>query len=69
MSFNYVQTQNLTHFVYLIIGTNDDLSCRDYKILDVILAMKDKKAKRKTLSRECDVFYLRTNTKNLTHFI
>ena len=35
-------------------GTNDDLSCRDYKILDVIMAIKKKKTK--TLSCECDVF-------------
>ena len=35
-------------------GTNDDLSCRDYKILDVIMAIKNKR-KTKTLSCECDV--------------
>ena len=47
MSFNYAQTQNLTNFIWLIIGTNDDLICRDYKILHVIFAMKNKKAKKK----------------------
>ena len=30
----------------LIIGTNDDLICRDYKILDVIMAIKNKTAKK-----------------------
>ena len=28
-------------------GTNDDLSCRDYKILDVIMAIKNKIKKPK----------------------
>ena len=30
----------------LIIGTNDDLICRDFKILDVIMAIKNKTAKK-----------------------
>ena len=30
----------------LIIGTNDDLICRDYKILDVVMAIKNKMTKR-----------------------
>ena len=30
----------------LIIGTNDDLIYRDYKILDVIMAIKNKAAKK-----------------------
>ena len=29
-------------------GTNDDLSCRDYKILDVIMAIKNKKKNQNT---------------------
>ena len=28
-----------------MIGTNDDFICRDYKILDVIMAIKNKTAK------------------------
>ena len=67
MSFNYAQTKNLTHFILLIIGTNGDLICRDYKILDVIMAIKNKTAEKHWVVSVMSFNY--AQTQNLTQFV